>query len=287
LGFIILFRDVSQKKEIQKKLNEAKAQVIQSEKLAGIGQLAAGIAHEINNPLGYINSNLNTFEMYITNRKKIIAVYKNTNNPREIGEAMESLKIDYICNDIDSLLKANRDGIQRISEIVKNLKDFARVNPKAEWESADLNGIINNVLLILRNEIKYYAESELKLSPDIPHIFCNVGEVNQVFLNIIINAVHAIKKKFGQGQGKIRIETFSENNRVACKIEDNGCGIPEDIRARIFEPFFTTKEPGEGTGLGLHIAYDIIVKKHRGEISVQSTEGKGTVFTLVFELNRK
>ncbi len=170
MGFAILFRDVSQKKEIQKKLNEAKAQVIQSEKPAGIGQPAAGIAHEINNPPGYISSNLNTFEMYITNLKKIIAVYKNTNNPREIGESLESLKIDYICIDIDSLLKANRDGIQRISEIVRNLKDFARVNPKAEWGSADLNGIINNVALILRNEIKYYAESELKLSPDIPHI---------------------------------------------------------------------------------------------------------------------
>ncbi len=286
LGFVILFRDVSQKKEIQKKLDEANAQVIQSEKLAGIGQLAAGIAHEINNPLGYINSNLDTFEMYITNLKKIIAVYQDSKDEREISEAFTSLKIDYICKDIDSLLKDNKDGIRKISEIVKNLKDFARVNPSAEWESADLNVIISNVLLIIRNEIKYCAQTELNLSRDIPRIFCNVSEINQVFLNILINAVHAIKKKFGQGQGKISINTYLEKKHIACKITDNGCGIPRDIRARIFEPFFTTKEPGEGTGLGLHIVYDIIVKKHHGEIAVHSEEGKGTTFTLLFKIKQ-
>jgi C4-dicarboxylate-specific signal transduction histidine kinase len=152
-------------------------------------------------------------------------LYRDTQSPREISEALKSLKIDYICNDIDSLLKDNKDGIRKISDIVKNLKDFARVNPQAERESADLNVIIDNVLLILR----------------------------------------------------------MEKNHAACKITDNGCGIPQDIHPRIFEPFFTTKDPGEGTGLGLYIAYDIIVKKHHGEIAVQSDEGKGTAFTLLFK----
>ena len=285
LGFIIVFRDVSQKKVFEQELRRTQAQAIHSEKLAGIGQLAAGIAHEINNPLGFINSNLNTLGIYLANLKKIIAIYKSENNAEQIKKEEEKLKINYILNDIDILLEDNKEGIVRISKIVKNLTDFARINPQAEWELIDLNQIIENVILIIKNEIKYIADINLKLNT-LPSIPCNAGEINQVFFNLLLNAVYAIKKKAGSRKGLIEIITLPEDKYVVCRVTDNGCGIPQELVSRVFEPFFTTKEPGEGTGLGLYIVFDIIVKKHKGEILVQSTEEKETQFTIKLPLHR-
>jgi PAS domain S-box-containing protein len=289
LGYIIIFRDVSHKKKMEKHLKEVQAHAIQSEKLAGIGQLAAGIAHEINNPLGYINSNIDTLSQYIVHLNEIIDLYRSVLDveKKEIKEKERYLKIDFILKDIALVLRDNKDGINRITAIVKNLKDLARINPNVEWEDTNINNLLENVLLIAHNEVKYTADIDLQLDNTIPKIFCNKSEISQVFLNILLNAAYALKKKFTNTKGKIVIRTKATEQHLVCEIEDNGCGIPESIVSRIFEPFFTTKDPGDGTGLGLHIAYDIIVLKHKGGIQVKSKEGEGARFILQLPFTKK
>lgn len=274
-----LVKDAQEMENINRQLLENQSRLIQSEKLAAIGQLAAGVAHEINNPVGFVTSNSAMLVTYVHAIKEIVRMADEGKTPAEIAAKKKVLKIDFILGDIDSLLLENQDGLSRIMDIVKNLKTFARREKDNVYIEADLNAGINSALVIARNEIKYHADVKLELG-NISMIFCRIGEINQVVLNLLVNAAQSIagQDRKGMEQGLITIRTYERDGFVYCEIQDNGPGIPLEIQKRMFEPFFTTKENGKGTGLGLSISQDIIVKKHHGDLSFRSEPGKGCTF---------
>lgn len=282
IDHILLERSIRysiQRKQSQERLKETHTKLVHSEKLAGIGQLAAGIAHEINNPLGYIMSNFVTLKKYVEVFKKIIELSRSQLPREEIQKREEEMKLDFILGDIDQLIEENQNGLTRIKEIVQNLKDFAHIDSVSKIVEADINRAIQNTLTVARNEIKYVAVVKTELGAISP-VYCNASEINQVLLNIIINAAHAIKAKGGEEQGILSIKTYENGDSVNIEVVDNGVGISKDHLQKIFDPFFTTKTVGKGTGLGLNIAYDIVVNKHGGEILVDSEVGKGTKMTI-------
>jgi len=266
-------------------LTAMQIRILQSEKMASIGQLAAGVAHEINNPMGFINSNLASLKKY-TERLAEFTVHlaasidKNadTETIRQIGELRKKMKVDRILADTQNLLDESIEGAERVKFIVQNLKEFSRVD-RAELSTVNINNAMDSTIKIVWNEIKYVAELEREYG-DIPDVVCYPQQINQVFLNLLINAAHAI----GEGPGTITVRSWNKNDLIYVAVTDTGCGIPDDIRQRIFEPFFTTKEVGKGTGLGLSISYEI-VRKHGGDITVESEVGKGTTFTVILPVN--
>jgi two-component system NtrC family sensor kinase len=275
-----------------KKLKETQSSLVQQEKLASIGQLAAGVAHELNNPLGFVMSNFNSLHNYYHSLKKYFATWEellpklNNGNGSasdegitQIEEIKKQENISIVFKDVEDIFSECHDGFQRMTSIVKNLKDFSRIDHSEFIETYDLHAGIESTLVVARNEYKYVAEIEESLS-DLPLIECNGGEINQVLLNIIVNAAHAIKSQGREDTGKISIKTYCDNEYVFCEIRDDGPGIPEQILGKIFDPFFTTKDVGSGTGLGLSISYDIIVNKHKGDLTVESKIGEGTSFTI-------
>ena len=276
--------------EMIEQLRRTQMELLQREKMASIGQLAAGIAHEINNPLGYITSNVNTLNKYIDKYLLILNSYQEIINvpintaPQEyidlvtkINLFLKQNKFDYINKDIKELIQESIEGLHRIVKIVQGLKDFSRIDFSPDFVEYDLNNGIESTLLIANNSIKYNAQVKLELSK-LPTIKALGGELNQVILNLLINAVHAIKTS--EKEGVIRVCTYEKEDSVILEVEDNGVGIPEENLLKIFDPFYTTKKVGEGTGLGLSIAYDIIVNKHKGKINVKSQVGQGTTFCL-------
>lgn len=275
----------SKLEEAYSRLKSIQSQILQQEKMASIGQLAAGVAHEINNPIGFIMSNLNTLGKYankilefLNAQSEVIDKLSTPSNKdidiilNGIKEKKESLKIDYILNDIESLIKESTDGTSRVKDIVLNLKSFAHLD-EAELKQADINAGLKSTLNIVWNELKYKITLEKEYG-NIPLTKCNLGELNQVFMNVLVNAGQAIKER-----GLIMIKTWSDSNDIYISISDTGNGIPKEFQKKLFEPFFTTKKVGEGTGLGLSIAFDV-VKKHKGTIEVKSEEGKGTTFLI-------
>lgn len=270
--------------EMYAQLKRAQSRLIQSEKFSGIGQLAAGVAHEINNPVGFVLSNSSTLTGYVARLKQMLEFYRKNVDSQEIRAKEKELKVDMVLSDIDELINENIEGMKRIAEIVQAMKNFARTDLKKERAKADINVGIKSALIMARNEIKYHADVEMELG-DIPQVECNIGEINQVFLNIFVNAAQAIKQKARAGRGCVRVKTYEKNNDVFCEISDDGPGIPPDIATRIFDPFFTTKPVGSGTGLGLSISYDIIVNKHKGDIEVKSVEGEGATFIIRLPVN--
>jgi two-component system NtrC family sensor kinase len=263
--------------EAYRELKNTQSKILQQEKMASIGQLAAGVAHEINNPMGFITSNLGTLQKYVARFVEFIDVQAealaNPDAADQVQEKRKKLKLDYVIEDTADLLKESLDGATRVTEIVRNLKSFSRIE-EAKVAMSDINEGIETTLKIIWNELKYKA-TVLKEYGDLPATMCNAQELNQVFMNLLINAAHAIDQ-----QGTITIRSWQEDNLIKVAIIDTGSGIPADTLGRIFEPFFTTKEAGKGTGLGLSICYDII-KKHEGEIMVASEVGKGTTFTVI------
>jgi two-component system NtrC family sensor kinase len=260
-------------------LKRSQAKVLHQEKMASIGQLAAGVAHEINNPIGFINSNLSTLGKYLSRLSGFLAVQSEciaAGAPPEQVESVRqqqaSLKIDYIVKDLEDLVRESLEGAERVRGIVADLKSFSRVD-ETEFKQADLNECIRSTINIAWNEIKYKATLKKELG-EIPQTRCYPQQMNQVFMNLLVNAAHAIEQ-----QGVITVRSWEEDGYICVTVADTGQGIPETNLTRIFEPFFTTKEVGKGTGLGLSITYDI-VKKHNGEITVRSEPGKGTVFTV-------
>ncbi|MES2039363.1 MAG: ATP-binding protein, partial [Pseudomonadota bacterium] len=256
------------------------SQLIQSEKLASIGQLAAGVAHEINNPIGFIFSNFSTLESYLDKLFEILSAYENAEQDMEQGlpidqvkELRERLELKYLKEDIPVLMRESKDGVLRVSKIIQDLKDFSRVNDTQTWELADIHQGIESTLNIIASEIKYTADI-VKEYGVIPEVECLPSQINQVVMNIVLNAVHASGTA---KRGQITIRTRSDDGQVWIEIEDKGSGIPDDILPRIFDPFFTTKPAGKGTGLGLSLSYGI-VQKHNGHIDVQTKIGTGTMF---------
>lgn len=286
--------------EYNEKMEEIRmlqSQLVQQEKLAGIGQLSAGIAHEINNPLGYTLSNLATLKKYLDKIKAFLETLKGFENTLETennGSVQELIaniqnsrkinKIDVISDDIEDIIGESLIGLNKIEKIVKSLLGFARTSISAELEDYDLNKGIKDTLVIANNEIKYFTKVVEDLG-SIPSIKAVGGSINQVLLNLILNAVHAIKET--TENGILTLRTFEKEGLVYCEITDNGIGIPKANIENIFTPFFTTKPIGMGTGLGLSIAYDIIVNKHCGRIEVESELGKGTTFRLLLPLHHE
>ncbi|MFZ5994063.1 MAG: ATP-binding protein [Thermodesulfobacteriota bacterium] len=273
-------------------LKEAQSHLLQSEKMASIGQLAAGVAHEINNPVGFIHSNLNSLDEYRKDLTEIIHAYLGleqsiannptvatdkdlTSNLETIRDIKDKMDLDFILNDLDKIIEESKEGTERIRKIVQDLKDFSHVD-QAELRYADINKGLESTLNIVWNEIKYKATVS-KDYAEIPEVRCYPQQINQVFMNILVNAAQAIKEK-----GEIKITTAAldgDRPMVEIRISDTGEGIPRETLGKIFNPFFTTKPVGKGTGLGLSMVYNI-VKKHDGQIEVESEEGKGTTFII-------
>jgi signal transduction histidine kinase len=261
------------------KLKDAQDQAVQSEKLASIGQLAAGVAHEINNPIGYVNSNLGTLQGYLS--KLLVAIegfaeIVRKGDPAAVaaGEAISKrADIAFLASDAPQLIRESREGIDRVCKIIRDLKDFSRRDRSEAWVRADLNEGLTSTLNIVSNQLKYKAQI-IKTFGDLPLIECLPSELNQVFLNILINAGQAIKQN-----GIITVTTDCSADKVWVAIGDDGDGIPEDVLPRIFDPFFTTKPVGTGTGLGLAISYGIVAK-HHGNIEVTSVPDQGTLFRI-------
>jgi len=303
-GVIESIRDISKRKKVEealrkshdeleqtlRKLKETQTQMLQSEKMASIGQLAAGVAHEINNPTGFVSSNLKTLSDYQDDISTLIEQYrrlatdlKETMATAEypvaiseqlgrIGDLEAEVDIDFVLNDISDLVKESQEGTERIKKIVLDLKDFAHPG-EDKPKFADINKSLDSTLNVVWNELKYKT-TVTKDYGNLPEVRCYPQQLNQVFVNLLVNAAQAIEK-----QGEIKIATRANDGYVQIKISDTGSGIPKENLSKIFDPFFTTKEVGKGTGLGLNVAYNII-KKHKGTIDVESTAGKGTTFTI-------
>jgi len=260
-------------------LKQSQAKVLHQEKMASIGQLAAGVAHEINNPIGFISSNLSTLGKYLSRiggflalQSECIAAGAPPEQVESVRQQQASLKIDYIVKDLEDLVRESMEGAERVRTIVADLKCFSRVD-ESECRQADLNECLRSTINIAWSGIKNKATLKKELG-EIPPTRCYPQQMSQVFMNLLVNAAQAIER-----QGVISVRSWEEDGYVCFSFADTGQGIPETNLIRIFEPFFTTKEVGKGTGLGLSIACDI-VKKHNGEITVRSEPGKGTVFTV-------
>ena len=255
------------------------AQLIQQEKLASIGQLMAGIAHEINNPVGYVRSNLESLRKYsdriikyINYLQPLAERFLPDNVAGEMNEHRKSGKVDMVINDYRNLIDETIEGVERVKKIVLDLKTFSRKDAE-ERETVDINRSLESVLSIVWNEIKYVADLQRDFSP-IPPVNGYPQKLGQVFLNLLVNASHAISE-----HGTITVRTWLEEGMVCVSISDTGCGIPPDVLPHIFEPFYTTKKAGNGTGLGLSICENI-VRTHDGYIEVDSEIGKGATFTV-------
>lgn len=283
-------------KEMNAKLTEAKFSLVQSEKMAAIGQLAAGIAHEINNPMGFVKSNFDILQKYLNRVIEFLTYVQDRINDNDfadnpelyqcaslVSEKYKALKINMIINELEGIFSDSASGIDRVTEIVQSLRVFARSSKDDEKETNVLLDLINQVTLITRNEVKYVATIEIEVPDDIV-LYCNRIQLGQVFVNIIINAAQAIKSQKRSDLGTIKIIARKVDQNIILWFMDDGPGIPEENILKIFEPFFTTKEIGQGTGLGLSVSYDIIVNKHNGSFDVKSEYGKGATFIVTLPI---
>ena len=285
-GYVLIFDDVTEK--------ELKAaQSLLSSKMESIGQLAAGIAHEINTPIQYLGDNINYLSRSFKVLKELddiqhasIAHEQNGINRSKEIQAIENIReskrVNNLFTEIPHAIEESLEGIERVRKIVLAIREFSHPSQK-EMSFADINKAILTTITISRNEWKYCADLETDLENDLPLVWCRIDELNQVLLNMIVNAVHAIQekqKKSGSEKGKIVIKSWHSGKVVSISISDTGCGIKEEIVNRIFDPFFTTKDVGKGTGQGLYLAHNIIVNNHHGTILVNTTMDVGTTFTI-------
>ena len=269
-------------------LKSAQAQLVQSEKLASVGQLAAGVAHEINNPIGFIMSNLGTLKAYSDVMAQLLGGYMRYATSVQGGSPDASLlqelkaleqaeDIEFVLEDLQELVTDSHAGAIRVKDIVQGLKSFSRVD-EAKVSDADLHAGIESTLKVVANELKYRCKVATEFG-ELPLVPCNLAQINQVLMNLLVNAAQAI-----EDSGEVTISTRRDERFAYVEIRDSGSGIPEDKLGSIFDPFFTTKPVGSGTGLGLSISYGI-VKDHGGDISVESEVGVGSTFTVTLPLH--
>jgi len=262
-------------------LQRMQSALVQNEKMSAIGQLSAGVAHEINNPIAFVSSNLDILQDYVTDihgySEAIDQLLVTQDLSLEKNNSLRAdFKIDSIMQDILILVQESKEGINRVTRIIESLRDFSHVD-RAEIQPADINEGLEKTLKLVWNEIKYRAEVEREYG-DLPLVSCRIGQINQVFLNLLVNAAQIIET-----DGLIRIKTTADEDNVYIYISDNGGGIPDEIQERIFQAFFTTKPVGSGTGLGLTISKSII-ERHHGELTVESKEGIGTIFRVTLPI---
>ena len=270
-------------KNTLRKLQQTQAKLIQTEKMSSLGQLVAGIAHEINNPVSFIHGNVNHALEYITNIIDLLNLYRHHHSQYhlEIDQKSQEIDLEFILIDLPKLLKSMQVGTDRITKIVDSLRNFSRLD-EAEHKPVDIHEGLENTILILQYKLKGQTGDLnveiIKEYGELPLVECFAGQLNQVFMNILSNAIDALPKT--TMNPTIRIKTELVGDRVVIAIADNGVGITPDIQKRLFDPFFTTKPIGQGTGLGLAISYQIIVEKHRGTLQCFSELGKGTEFRI-------
>jgi len=267
-------------------LKKAQGQLVQSEKMASLGQLAAGVAHEINNPIGFVISNVGTLNEYACVLSDYVAksnAYFSAPNDETMEQVRDLAKeedLDFVLEDIQSIVKDMQEGLGRVKDIVANLKQFARTGEE-ESEAFDLNENIENTIKVAWNELKYHVTLNKELNADIPRVFGHPGQINQVILNMLVNAAQAI-----EGDGQVTLRTTQVDGYIRLDIQDTGCGMSDTVKMKIFDPFFTTKPVNVGTGLGLSISYGII-EKQGGRIEVESEVGKGTCFKIFLPIAKE
>jgi len=284
IGVLLIINDMTERKHLE-------TQLLQSQKLEAIGRLAAGVAHEINTPMQYVGDNAEFLKDGFHDLLKLFAAYRRLFEAArrgpvpdelvaEIEETIEDSDVDYLAKEIPLALEQSLEGITRVSEIIRAMKEFSRLAGE-DKVAVDINEAINNTIVVARNEWKYVADLVTDLDPDLPKVPCLVGEFNQVMLNLLVNAAHAIGDVVGdgsRGKGTITVSTRRCEGGVEVRVADTGTGIAEAIRSKVFDPFFTTKAVGKGTGQGLAIAHSVIVEKHGGTITFETEEGRGTTF---------
>ena len=275
-----VIRDLTRRKFLESRLAQA-------ERLESVGQLAAGVAHEINTPIQFVSENIRFLK---TSFQEMSDIFRSMNQlldrcsqvaeftpwVEQVQRACEKADLDYLLSEIPVAIDQTLEGTNTVARIVRAMNVFSHPGSR-EFQKVDLNSALESTITVSKNEWKYVAELEIDFEPNLPSVMCMPGEINQVFLNLIINAVHAIQAKGGKEPGKITVRTRSASDRAIIEIEDTGTGIPEAIRGRIFDPFFTTKGVGKGTGQGLSICYNV-VESHGGKLTFETMEGEGTTF---------
>ncbi|HBR00328.1 MULTISPECIES: sensor histidine kinase [unclassified Roseofilum] len=270
-------------------LQQAQVQLVQQEKLSSLGEMVAGIAHELNNPITFLSSNLEPLKDYVVSVKDILHLYEQDcpKPSTELEKAIDDLDLDFVLEDMEKIIESFTLGVKRIKNISESLRIFSRADSETKIE-ADLHACLDSTLTILQHRIKGSGDRDpieiIKAYNSLPPVLCYPGPLNQVFMNILANGIDALDESLLQGKldnPKLEIQTkLLPSDKIEIQITDNGLGIPESIQTRLFEPLFTTKPVGKGTGLGLAIAHQIVVEKHQGQLSVESHLGKGTTFTI-------
>jgi signal transduction histidine kinase len=273
-------------REAREALLRAQGQLVQSEKLAGLGQMVAGVAHEINNPLAFVGNNVAVMQRDVGGLRKLLDLYRQADGtvPAElrqrIAEVEEEIDLSYTLENLEGLFSRSREGLRRIQQIVKDLRDFARLD-ESDLAECDLNAGITSTLNIIQGHAKRKRVRLVTELGEIPRVTCYPAKVNQVIMNLVGNAIDASHE-----EGEVIVRSRATGGDAVIEVQDNGTGIPAAIREKIFDPFFTTKPQGEGTGLGLSISYGI-VQDHGGSIEVESEEGKGSVFRVKLPLRSR
>ncbi|PHM10446.1 sensor histidine kinase [Nostoc sp. 'Peltigera malacea cyanobiont' DB3992] len=283
---LISCQQAQQLSKTLKELQNTQAQLIHTEKMSSLGQLVAGVAHEINNPANFIHANLNHASIYSQDILDLLKLYQQTypNPTSEISDRAQELDIEFLAEDLPKLMASMQVGTKRIRQIVLSLRNFSRLD-EAEMKFVDINEGLDNTLMILNHRLTATPNQPeiqiVKKYGDLPLVECYAGQLNQVFMNVLVNAIDAIEESLVKNEGQIRIHTeFTDEKQAIIQISDNGIGMSEEVKQRVFDYMFTTKPVGKGIGLGMAIAYQIVVDKHRGTIEVDSTPGYGTEFTI-------
>ncbi|MCP4810439.1 MAG: histidine kinase, partial [Proteobacteria bacterium] len=293
----IVGRDVSARREAEDAKQNLETELLHARKLEAVGQLAAGIAHEINTPTQFVGDNtrflkdafVDVGQLIAESRRLVdeLSVAGSTEQAERLAACLEDADVDFLEEEIPRAIDQSLEGLGRVGKIVSAMKEFA--HPGAQGKTAaDLNHCIESTITVATNEWKYCCEMELELDPDLPNVFCSAGEINQVVLNMVVNAAHAIEERLGErptSKGLINISTRSFEDQVEIRIGDTGAGMAPDVVERVFDPFFTTKSVGKGSGQGLSIAHDVIIRKHCGTIRVESEPGVGTTFIIQLPLH--
>lgn len=287
---LISSQQAQQLSKTLKELQNTQAQLIQTEKMSSLGQLVAGVAHEINNPANFIHANLNHASVYSQDILDLLKLYQQTypNPTPEISDRTQDLDIEFLAEDLPKLMASMQVGTKRIRQIVLSLRNFSRLD-EADMKFVDINEGLDNTLMILNHRLTATPNQPeiqiVKKYGDLPLVECYAGQLNQVFMNVLVNAIDAIEESLVKNEGQIRIQTeLTDEKQAIIQISDNGIGMSEEVKQRVFDYMFTTKPVGKGIGLGMAIAYQIVVDKHRGTIEVDSTPGCGTEFTIVIPL---